>query len=73
MRREAPWVAYELETEVRFWKADRPTPRRVDIFLVKKIGLGGLNRENFSLCERVWWARPITWIYPYRVEKSIHR
>lgn len=53
MRREAPWVAYELETEVRFWKADRPTPRRVDIFLVKKIGLGGLNRENFSLCERV--------------------
>ncbi len=30
-RREAPCVAYELETEVRFWKAERPTPRRVDI------------------------------------------
>lgn len=29
---EAPCVAYELETEVRFWKAERPTPRRVDIF-----------------------------------------
>lgn len=30
---EAPCVAYELETEVRFWKAERPTPRRVDIFV----------------------------------------
>lgn len=33
LRREAPWVAYEVETEVRFWKAERPTPRRVDIVL----------------------------------------
>lgn len=32
LRREAPCVAYEVETEVRFWKAERPTPRRVDIF-----------------------------------------
>ena len=30
-RREAPWVAYDSERESRFWKAERPTPRRVVI------------------------------------------
>ena len=31
LRKEAPWVAYELEREVRFWNAERPTPRRADM------------------------------------------
>ena len=48
MRREAPCVAYELETEVRFWKAERPTPRRVDIFVrgLRGTGLEALDRES---------------------------
>lgn len=48
LRREAPCVAYEVETEVRFWKAERPTPRRVDIFC-EEVGEGG-GGADFSLC-----------------------
>lgn len=48
LRREAPCVAYEVETEVRFWKAERPTPRRVDIFLTGLRGTGekAVDRES---------------------------
>lgn len=34
LRMDAPWVAYEVEREERFWKADRPTPRRADMTML---------------------------------------
>lgn len=34
LRMDAPWVAYEVEREERFWKADRPTPRRADMAML---------------------------------------
>lgn len=46
LRREAPCVAYEVETEVRFWKAERPTPRRVDIFC-EEVGERGEGGQTF--------------------------
>ena len=50
LRSEAPCVAYEFETELRFWKAARPTPRRVDMSEVlwgrkEEGGSGGLLDE----------------------------
>ena len=46
LRREAPWVAYEVEREERFWKAERPTPRRADIALLLKVTAGEAGKSR---------------------------
>ena len=40
VRRVAPCWAYWVDREVRFWKAERPTPRRVDISVMFLEGEG---------------------------------